>query len=79
MKIVLTGKMSQPRGKMFERFSNYGIIVMAQVSGNVDYLVTGKRPGRNKILEAKSYANVVTLTEKEFTDMLIEKYPEYML
>ena len=78
MKIFLTGRMTQTRAEMDHRFSNYGIHVMKKVSSNTDYLVTGINPGWSKECDAAK-KNVTVLREKEFIEMMIEEYPEYML
>jgi len=79
MKIVLTGKMTQTRDEMFKNFDRCGIIVMKAVSGKVDYLVTGERPGSNKIYLARQYTNVQIVTEEHFNIILERDYPEYLL
>ena len=78
MKIVLTGKMTRTRDKMYKQFSDYGITVMKAVSGKIDYLVTGDRPGGNKLYEAKM-KKVEVITEDEFFNMLMDTHPEMLL
>jgi len=79
MKIVLTGKMTQTRDKMYNNFDRCGITVMKAVSGRVDYLVTGERPGQSKIYDAKGYTDVQIVTEEQFNKILEKDYPEYLL
>ena len=78
MKIVLTGKMKMTRDQEYERFTKYGITVMKAVSGNVEYLVTGERPGQNKLADAK-WLGLPILSEDDFFDLLLEQHPEMLL
>jgi DNA ligase (NAD+) len=78
MKIVLTGKMAQTRDQEYKKFTNYGITVMKAVSGNVDYLVTGERPGQKKIRTAKAIG-IPIITEEVFFELLMEMHPEMLL
>jgi len=79
MKIVLTGKMTQTRDKMYNNFDRCGITVMKAVSGRVDYLVTGERPGQSKIYDAQQTYNTEIVTEEQFNKILAKDYPEYLL
>ena len=78
MKIVLTGKMTQTRTRMYRNFTLCGITVMKDVSGNIDYLVTGDRPGQNKVMLADQLDKPI-YTEEEFNTYLASEYPEYLL
>lgn len=78
MKIVLTGKMKMTREQESRYFTRMKIEVQKAVSGRTDYLVTGERPGGNKIRDAK-VKGIPILTEDEFMDYLLEEFPEYML
>ena len=78
MKIVLTGKMSQTRAQMYRKFDLCGITVMGAVTGTTEYLVTGERPGGNKIATAKAHS-VPIYTETEFHSFLLDEYPEFLL
>ena len=55
MKIVLTGKMSQTRDQMWEKFNKQSIKVMKAVTKTTDYLVTGDMLGvTSKYEDAKN-------------------------
>jgi len=51
---------------------------MGAVTGTTEYLVTGERPGGNKIANAKSHS-VPIYTETEFHSFLLDEYPEFLL
>ncbi len=78
MKIVLTGKMSQTRDEEFNRFKNYGITVMREVTSTTDYLVTGVRSGKAKMRAAAHHGTTI-MTEEDFFQMLVDTMPEYLL
>ena len=78
MKIVLTGKMDTTRDEEYERFSAYGIEVMKNVTSTTDYLLKGTRPGQRKIQDANIHGTP-QMSEHEFFDMLVDKFPEIIL
>ncbi len=78
MKICLTGKMAMNRKDESARFKRYGITVQSGITQATDYLVTGDKPGNNKLQHAKNY-KVKILSEDEFFELLVENHPEYLL
>ena len=78
MKIVLTGKMEMNRREETKRFKRYGITIQSGVNTETDFLVTGEKPGPNKINTANRL-DIPKLSEDQFFDMLQEEFPEYLL
>jgi DNA ligase (NAD+) len=68
-KVVLTGKLSQPRNNIIDAIERYGGIVVGSVSRKVDYVIVGKDPG-SKLHRAQSLG-IPTVDEAEFCDILI--------
>ena len=79
MKIVLTGKMTQTRDQMWEKFNKQSIKVMKAVTSTTDYLVTGNMMGVTSKYEDAKAKGTIILTEQEFYVMIEKDYPEYML
>lgn len=67
-RIVVTGKMSGTRTEMTARFEALGAKIAGSLSKNVDYLVTGEKPGASKVSKAESLG-VKVVTEAEFTEI----------
>jgi DNA ligase (NAD+) len=66
--VVLTGTMSESRGKIKEMLENLGAKVSGSVSKKTDYVIYGEDAG-SKLTKAESLG-VKTLTEEEMREML---------
>jgi len=66
--VVLTGTMSQSRGKIKEMLETLGAKVSGSVSKKTDFVIYGEDAG-SKLTKAESLG-VVTLTEEEMQEML---------
>jgi DNA ligase (NAD+) len=66
--VVLTGTMSQSRGKIKEMLENLGAKVSGSVSKKTDYVIYGEDAG-SKLTKAESLG-VATLTEDEMREIL---------
>jgi len=66
--IVLTGSMSQSRGKIKELLENLGAKVTSSVSKKTDFVIYGEDAG-SKLKKAKEL-NIKTITENEMNSML---------
>ena len=66
--VVLTGTMSESRGKIKEMLENLGAKVSGSVSKKTDYVIYGEDAG-SKLTKAESLG-VMTLTEKEMREIV---------
>ncbi len=80
MKVVITGRMLKPRNQVTREFMAMGLIVVENVTPDVNYVVTGDilSSWAPKIQDAKKNG-IETIPWYKFIRMLDEKFPEYVL